>query len=218
MYRVRGKWLANVGRMYRVREKALANVGRMYRVRGKGLANVGRMYPVRPKWRKLPFWRVLEFAKLANFRRVLEFDKFAGEWPLLRLYVLSKLWKHPNIIFVFTFWNVIFNFCLFLFLFSVWHLQLLSFSVSIFCLSSSTFVYFCFYFLSDSSAKYVFSLFCLNESWKIVLTLHECLSFRDRCFVGLYDQWDTYKEVKNVIFIRVFFTEKNRICFLSFTK
>jgi hypothetical protein len=29
------------------------------------------------------FWRVLAFAKLANFRRVLEFDKFAGEWPLL---------------------------------------------------------------------------------------------------------------------------------------
>ena len=27
MYRVRGKWLANVGRMYRVREKWLANVG-----------------------------------------------------------------------------------------------------------------------------------------------------------------------------------------------
>jgi hypothetical protein len=36
MYRVRGKWLANVGRMYRVRGKWLANVGQMYRVRGKG--------------------------------------------------------------------------------------------------------------------------------------------------------------------------------------
>jgi hypothetical protein len=36
--------------------------------------------PNLPKW---PFWRVLAFAKLANFRRVLEFDKFAGEWPLL---------------------------------------------------------------------------------------------------------------------------------------
>ncbi len=41
------------------------------------------MYRVRPKWQKWPFWRVLEFAKLANYRRVLEFDKFAGEWPLL---------------------------------------------------------------------------------------------------------------------------------------
>ncbi len=35
--------------MYRVRGKGLANVGRMYRVRGKWLANVGRMYRVRPK-------------------------------------------------------------------------------------------------------------------------------------------------------------------------
>ncbi len=32
MYRVRGKWLTNVGRMYRVRGKWLANVGQMYRV------------------------------------------------------------------------------------------------------------------------------------------------------------------------------------------
>ena len=45
------------------------------------------MYWVRPKWQKWAFWRVLEFAKLANFRRVLEFDKFAGEWPLLRLLI-----------------------------------------------------------------------------------------------------------------------------------
>jgi hypothetical protein len=69
--------------MYRVRGKWLANVGRTYRVRGKGLANVGRMYRVRPIFQKRAFWRVLEFDKLANFRRVLEFDKFAGEWPLL---------------------------------------------------------------------------------------------------------------------------------------
>jgi hypothetical protein len=33
VWRVRAKWLANVGRMYRVRGKWLANVGRMYRVR-----------------------------------------------------------------------------------------------------------------------------------------------------------------------------------------
>ncbi len=49
MYRVRGKWLANVGWMYRVRGNWLANVRRMYRVRGKWLANVRRMYRVRPK-------------------------------------------------------------------------------------------------------------------------------------------------------------------------
>ncbi len=42
------------------------------------------MYRVRPNSPKWPFWRVLEFDKLANFRRVLEFDKFAGEWPLLK--------------------------------------------------------------------------------------------------------------------------------------
>ena len=89
MYRVRGKGLANVSRMYRVRGKWLANVWRMYRVRAKGLANVGRMYRVRPIFQKRAFWRVLAFAKLANFRRVLEFDKFAGEWPLLIL--IAKL-------------------------------------------------------------------------------------------------------------------------------
>jgi hypothetical protein len=42
--------------------------------------------PNSPKW---PFWRVLEFDKLANFRRVLEFDKFAGEWSLLINYSLK---------------------------------------------------------------------------------------------------------------------------------
>ncbi len=42
MYRVRGKWLANVGRMYRVRGKWLANVGRMYRVRPKQVGNYRR--------------------------------------------------------------------------------------------------------------------------------------------------------------------------------
>jgi hypothetical protein len=47
MCRVRGKGLANVGRMYRVRGKWLANVCRMCRVRAKGLANVWRMYRVR---------------------------------------------------------------------------------------------------------------------------------------------------------------------------
>ena len=59
----------------------------MYRVRGKGLANAGRMYRVRPIFQKKAFWRVLEFDKMANFWRVLEFDKFAGEWPLLKIYL-----------------------------------------------------------------------------------------------------------------------------------
>jgi hypothetical protein len=41
-----------------------------------------------PKW---PFWRVLEFAKNGEFfLRVLEFDKFAGEWPLLRFSTFVK--------------------------------------------------------------------------------------------------------------------------------
>ncbi len=44
-----GKVVGECRRMYRVRGKWLANVGRMYRVRGKWLANVGRMYRVRPK-------------------------------------------------------------------------------------------------------------------------------------------------------------------------
>ncbi len=33
-----------------------------------------------PKW---PFFEYSNSPKLANFWRVLEFDKFAGEWPLL---------------------------------------------------------------------------------------------------------------------------------------
>ncbi len=143
MYWVRGKWLANVGRMYRVRPKQvgkcrrkqdrsfyaqityficikrsclhslnspnspnslnscksrqtclsrvwrvrakwLANVGRMYRVQGKWLANVGRMYRVRPIFQNGHFGEYSNSTKLANFWRVLEFDKFAGEWPLLK--------------------------------------------------------------------------------------------------------------------------------------
>jgi hypothetical protein len=43
-------------------------------------------------------WRVLEFAKLANFRRVLEFDKFAGEWPLLKK---AAFLKSPGITYVY---------------------------------------------------------------------------------------------------------------------
>jgi hypothetical protein len=48
----------------------------------KGWRMAGECIESGQKW---PFWRVLEFAKLANFRRVLEFDKFAGEWPLLKI-------------------------------------------------------------------------------------------------------------------------------------
>jgi hypothetical protein len=46
------------------------------------------MYRVRPIFQKRAFWRVLAFAKLANFRRVLEFDEFAGEWPLLSFFAV----------------------------------------------------------------------------------------------------------------------------------
>ncbi len=70
--------------MYRVRGKWLANVGQMYRVRGKWLANVGRMYRVRPIFQNGHFGEYSNLPKLANFWRVLEFDKFAGEWPLLK--------------------------------------------------------------------------------------------------------------------------------------
>jgi hypothetical protein len=55
----------------------------MYRVRGNWLANVGRMYRVRPIFQNGHFGEYSNLPKLANFWRVLEFDKFAGEWPLL---------------------------------------------------------------------------------------------------------------------------------------
>ncbi len=57
---------------------------RMYRVRGKWLANVGRMYRVRRIFQNDHFGEYSNSPKLANFWRVLEFDKFAGEWPLLK--------------------------------------------------------------------------------------------------------------------------------------
>ncbi len=72
-----------LSRMYRVRGKWLANVRRMYRVRGKWLANVRQMYRVRHIFQNGHFGKYSNSPKLANFWRVLEFDKFAGEWPLL---------------------------------------------------------------------------------------------------------------------------------------
>jgi hypothetical protein len=41
------------------------------------------MYRVRPIFQNGHFGEYSNSPKLANFRRVLEFDKFAGEWPLL---------------------------------------------------------------------------------------------------------------------------------------
>ncbi len=79
-----------LSRMYRVRGKWLANVGRMYRVRGKCLANVGRMYQVRPIFQNGHFGEYSNSPKLANFWRVLKFDKFAGEWPLLSFNTFFK--------------------------------------------------------------------------------------------------------------------------------
>ena len=75
-----------LSRVWRVRAKWLANVGRMYRVRGKWLANVGRMYRVRPIFQNGHFGEYLNSPKLVNFWRVLKFDKFAGEWPLLNFF------------------------------------------------------------------------------------------------------------------------------------
>ena len=74
-----------LSRVWRVWAKWLANVGQMYRVQGKWLANVGRMYRVRPIFQNGHFGEYLNSPKLANFWRVLEFNKFAGEWPLLNL-------------------------------------------------------------------------------------------------------------------------------------
>jgi len=88
--------------MYRVRGKWLANGGRMYRVRGKWLANGGRMYRVRPIFQNGHFGEYSNLTKLANFRRVLEFDKFAGEWPLLSStpsfvdLIPSLVWRQVN--------------------------------------------------------------------------------------------------------------------------
>jgi hypothetical protein len=42
------------------------------------------MYRVRPIFQNDHFGKYSNSPKMANFRRVLKFDKFAGEWPLLR--------------------------------------------------------------------------------------------------------------------------------------
>ncbi len=73
-----------LSRVWRVRAKWLANVGRMYRVRAKQGGKCWRMYRVRPIFQNGHFGEYSNSLKLANFWRVLEFDKFAGEWPLLR--------------------------------------------------------------------------------------------------------------------------------------
>jgi hypothetical protein len=66
---------------------------------GKWLANGGRMYRVRPIFQNGHFGEYLNSPKLANFRRVLEFDKFAGEWPLLSKYTnlvyFGSKWEIP---------------------------------------------------------------------------------------------------------------------------
>ncbi len=65
-----------------------------------------------PKW---SFWRVnghfgeySKSPKLANFWRVLEFDKFAGEWPLLSYF--SKHKKKKKKLCINYFLNVIYLF------------------------------------------------------------------------------------------------------------
>ncbi len=58
-------------------------LSRVWRVRAKWLANVGRMYRVRPIFQNGHFGEYSNSPKLANFWRVLEFHKFAGKWPLL---------------------------------------------------------------------------------------------------------------------------------------
>ena len=70
----------------------------MYRVRGKWLANGGRMYRVRPIFQNGHFGEYSNSPKLANFRRVLKFDKFAGEWPLLSVKPFSKVTEESVLI------------------------------------------------------------------------------------------------------------------------
>jgi hypothetical protein len=58
-----------------------ANVSSPGKMVGECRANVSSPANF-PKW---PFWRVLEFAKTGKFLASTQFDKFAGEWPLLRI-------------------------------------------------------------------------------------------------------------------------------------
>jgi hypothetical protein len=65
----------------------------MYRVRGKWLANVVQMYRVWPIFQNGHFGEYSNSPKLANFWRVLEFDKFAGEWPLLNILAIKVIFS-----------------------------------------------------------------------------------------------------------------------------
>jgi hypothetical protein len=53
------------------------------------------MYRVRPIFKNDHFGEYSNSPKMANFRRVLEFDKFAGEWPLLSKNPISNFWGNP---------------------------------------------------------------------------------------------------------------------------
>ena len=57
----------------------------MYRVRGKGLANVWRMYRVRAKLAKMAILASTRIRQTGEFLASTRIDKFAGEWPLLKL-------------------------------------------------------------------------------------------------------------------------------------
>ncbi len=72
-----------LSRVWRVRAKWFGECRRMYRVRPKQVGECRRMYRVRPIFQNDHFGEYWNSPKMANFRRVLEFDKFAGEWPLL---------------------------------------------------------------------------------------------------------------------------------------
>ncbi len=82
-----------------------ANVSSPGKVVGECWSNVSSLGKVVGEWRanvsspaKMVEMAILASTRIrqtgefsANFRRVLEFDKFAGEWPLLNLYPKIKL-------------------------------------------------------------------------------------------------------------------------------
>jgi hypothetical protein len=90
--------LANVGESSEYSVNGLANVGESGESSVNGLANGGESAEscIFPKMALLASTRTPQKQQKKKFRRVLEFDKFAGKWPLLNLNTCLRNMAKPK--------------------------------------------------------------------------------------------------------------------------
>ncbi len=92
------------------------------------------------------------------------------------------------------------------------------FSVLLFWTSSSTFVYFCFYFLSDSSAKYVFLSFVWTNHEKSFWLCTNVFHFGIDVSLDFMINEIPTKKSKTSFLFESFSQKKTKFVFLSFSK